>query len=156
MSRLIPGGAIPLFDKLDQRLTAAANETDQVLSADGLEASVARELSRLTNSRSRIPLSEFQDATLTVLDYGIPDTLARSALSERDKTVISAALERAISVFEPRLTQVEVTVLPGAPGKTVARYLIAANLRIAHTVRRINFRIDTGEAASVHPAVEAA
>ena len=156
MSRLIPGGAIPLFDKLDQRLTAAANETDQVLSADGLEASVARELSRLTNSRSRIPLSEFQDATLTVLDYGIPDTLARSALSERDKTVISAALERAISVFEPRLTQVEVTVLPGAPGKTAARYLIAANLRIAHTIRRINFRINTGDAAGAGHAVEAA
>lgn len=155
MSRLIPGGAIPLFDKLDQRLTAAPNETDQVLSADGLEASVARELSRLTNSRSRIPLSEFQDATLTVLDYGIPDTLARSALSERDKTVISEALERAISVFEPRLTHVNVTVLPGVSGKTAARYLIAANLRIAHTVRRINFRIDTGDAAGVHHAVEA-
>ena len=156
MSRLIPGGAIPLFDKLDQRLTAAANETDQVLSADGLEASVARELARLTNSRSRIPLSEFQEARLTVLDYGIPDTLARSALSERDKLVISEALQRAIAVFEPRLTQIEVTVVPGASGKTVARYLISANLRVAHTIRRINFRIDTGDSNGAPTAVEAA
>jgi type VI secretion system protein ImpF len=156
MSRLIPGGAIPLFDKLDQRLTAGANETDQVLSADGLEASVARELARLTNSRSRIPLSEFQEATLTVLDYGIPDTLARSALSERDKSVISEALQRAIAVFEPRLTQIEVTVVPGASGKTVARYMISANLRVAQTVRRINFRIDTADSNGIQSALEAA
>ena len=156
MSFLFPGGALPLFDKLGEHLTVAPNETDQALSADGLEASVARELSRLTNSRSRIPLSDFQEATLTVLDYGIPDTLALSALSERDKALISEALERAITVFEPRLTQVEVTVLPSATGKTVARYVIAANLRIAHTVRRINFRIDTGENTNVHSAAEAA
>jgi type VI secretion system protein ImpF len=156
MSFLFPGGALPLFDKLGEHLTVAPNETDQALSADGLEASVARELSRLTNSRSRIPLSDFQEATLTVLDYGIPDTLALSALSERDKALISEALERAITVFEPRLTQVEVTVLPSATGKTVARYVIAANLRIAHTVRRINFRIDTGENTNVHSASEAA
>ena len=156
MSFLFPGGALPLFDKLGEHLTVAPNESDQALSADGLEASVARELSRLTNSRSRIPLSDFQEATLTVLDYGIPDTLALSALSERDKALISEALERAIKVFEPRLTQVEVTVLPSATGKTVARYMIAANLRIAHTVRRINFRIDTGENTNVHSAAEAA
>jgi type VI secretion system protein ImpF len=156
MSFLFPGGALPLFDKLDEHLTVAPNETDQALSADGLEASVARELSRLTNSRSRIPLSEFQETTLTVLDYGIPDTLALSALSDRDKTVISQALEHAIAAFEPRLTQVEVTVLPGATDKTMARYVIAANLRIAHTVRRINFRIDTGESASVHATSETA
>ena len=156
MSFLFPGGALPLFDKLGEHLTVAPNESDQALSADGLEASVARELSRLTTSRSRIPLAEFQEATLTVLDYGIPDTLALSALSERDKALISEALERAIKVFEPRLTQVEVTVLPSATGKTVARYMIAANLRIAHTVRRINFRIDTGENTNVHSAAEAA
>ena len=154
MSRLIPGGAIPLFDKLDQRPTAASNETDQVLPIEGVEASVARELLRLTNSRSRVTLSDFQDAALTVLDYGIPDYSARSAQSEQDRSLISDAIARAITAFEPRLAEVSVSLVAGSFGKSIARYHISANLRIAQTVRRINFKIDTTDQLQHSHALE--
>jgi len=62
MSFLFPGGPIPLFDKLDQRSATPGHEAGQGLSAEGVEASVERELHRLLNSRSRISLSGFTEA----------------------------------------------------------------------------------------------
>jgi len=144
MSRLIPGGPIPLFDKLDQRFIAASS-TDQVLDFDGVEASVVRELSRLLNSRSPVPLSAYADAKLTVLDYGIPDYGAHSAQSEADRRRVAAAIRRAIEAFEPRLSDVDVALVDGATGKTIALFCITASLQVANTVRRINFTLNTGE-----------
>ncbi|MEO0318844.1 MAG: hypothetical protein RL404_2521 [Pseudomonadota bacterium] len=144
MSRLIPGGPIPLFDKLDQRFDAA-HGTEQVLDIDGVEASVVRELQRLLNSRSPVPLSAYEDAALTVLDYGIPDYGAQSAQSEADRRRVAAAIHRSIAAFEPRLSDVSVSLIEGATGKTIALFCIAATLRVANTVRRINFTLNTGE-----------
>lgn len=145
MSRLIPGGPVPLFDKLDQRLDGAGEDTDQVLSIEGVEASVARELRRLLNSRSPVPLSKFPQAGLTVLDYGIPDYSAHSAQNEADRRRVAAAIQRAVEAFEPRLTDVRVTLVDNATGKTIALFKIDASLRVAETVRRINFTLATGE-----------
>ncbi len=144
MSRIIPGGPIPLFDKLDQRATAW-DQANQVLDIDGVEASVVRELTRLLNSRSRIPLSDFTDAGLTVLDYGIPDYGAHSAQSEADRRRVAAAIRRAIEAFEPRLSDVDVSLVDGATGKTIALFCIDASLQVANTIRRINFTLNTGE-----------
>ena len=144
MSRLIPGGPIPLFDKLDQRAIGPI-QTEQVLDIDGVEASVVRELGRLLNSRSRVPLSVFTDTELTVLDYGIPDYGARSAQSEADRRRVATAIRHAIEAFEPRLSEVDVALVDGATGKTIALFCIEASLRVAHTVRRIHFTLNTGE-----------
>ncbi len=144
MSRLIPGGPIPLFDKLDQR-ASIIDQADQVLDADGVEASVVRELRRLLNSRSRIPLSAYVDTELTVLDYGIPDYGAHCAQSEADRRHVAAAIRHAIEAFEPRLSDVDVSLMDGATGKTIALFCIEATLQVAHTVRRINFTLNTGE-----------
>lgn len=144
MSRLIPGGAIPLFDKLDQCTPDAAGHVD-TLSVAGVEASVLRELRRLLNSRSRLTLDDFLDAPLTVLDYGIPDYSARSAQSEADRSLIAAAIVRAVEAFEPRVADIEVKLVNGSSGKTIALFAIAASIRVAQTVRRINFTLATGE-----------
>ena len=141
MSVLVPGGPIPLFDKLDQRTAPPGHESGQGLSADGVEASVERELHRLLNSRSRISLTEFTDAGLTVLDYGIPDYTALSARSENDRSRIARAIERAISYFEPRLSHTVVTPLGAANGITIALFQIDADLAIAQTVRRVRFTL---------------
>jgi type VI secretion system protein ImpF len=155
MSRLIPGGAIPLFDKLDQR-TADADNTGDALSVAGVEASVLRELRHLLNSRSRLPLESFLTAPLTVLDYGIPDYSARSAQSEADRQLIAAAIVRAVETFEPRVADVDVTLVDGSSGKSIALYRIAASIRVAQTVRRINFTLETGEYLAPERSAEAA
>ena len=143
MSFLFPGGSIPLFDKLDQRAAPTGHEAGQGLSADGVEASVERELHRLLNSRSRISLSEFAEANLTVCDYGIPDYTALSARSEPDRIQIAAAIEYAINHFEPRLHNVTVTPLGAANGITIALFQIDGDLQIANTVRRVRFTLLT-------------
>lgn len=155
MSRLIPGGAIPLFDKLDQRAADAEGQGD-TLSVAGVEASVLRELRRLLNSRSRLTLDDFLDASLTVLDYGIPDYSARSAQSEADRRLIAAAIVRAVEAFEPRVADIEVTLVNGSSGKTIALFAIAASIRVAQTVRRINFTLATGEYLAPEGNAEAA
>ncbi len=155
MSRLIPGGAIPLFDKLDQHAADGGQSVD-ALSVDGVEASVLRELRLLLNSRSRLPIGEFMEAPLTVLDYGIPDYSACSAQSEADRRLIASAIERAIAAFEPRAAEVEVSLVEGSSGKTIALFYIAASIRVAQTVRRINFTLDTGEYLAPARTTEAA
>jgi type VI secretion system protein ImpF len=155
MSRLIPGGAIPLFDKLDQR-AADADAQGDALSVAGVEASVLRELRRLLNSRSRLTLDDFLAASLTVLDYGIPDYSARSAQSEADRRLIAAAIMRAIEVFEPRVADIDVKLVNGSSGKTIALFAIAASIRVAQTVRRINFTLATGEYLAPEGSAEAA
>lgn len=155
MSFLFPGGPIPLFDKLDQRAAPTGYEAGQGLSADGVEASVERELHRLLNSRSRISLSAFTEESLTVCDYGIPDYTALSARSEPDRIQIAAAIEHAIQHFEPRLQNVTVTPLGAANGITIALFQIDGDLPIANTVRRVRFTLVT-ETPSAEKAPSAA
>ncbi len=141
MSFLLPGGPIPLFDKLDQRAAPTGHEAGQGLSADGVEASVECELQRLLNSRSRIGLSGFTQANLTVCDYGIPDYTALSARSESDRVQIAAAIAYAIQHFEPRLHNVTVTPWGAANGITIALFQIDGDLPVANTVRRVRFTL---------------
>ena len=145
MSRLLPGGPIPLFDKLSQTAIDPDGGLGHMLSASGVEDSVARELARLTNSRSRLTIDAFFDAELSVLDYGIPDYSARSAQSEADRRMIQQAIAKAITVFEPRLTDVEVALVQNPMGKFIAHYAISGNLRIEKTSRRISFNIAADE-----------
>lgn len=163
MSRLIPGGAIPLFDKLEQRATGTdlpdatgADARSDALSIAGVEASVLRELRRLLNSRSRLTLEQFLASPLTVLDYGIPDYSARSVQSEADRTLIAAAIVRAVEAFEPRVADIDVRLVDSSAGKTIALYQIAASIRVAQTVRRINFTLATGEYLAPVPDAELA
>lgn len=154
MSFLFPGGPIPLFDKLDQRAAPPGHESGQGLSADGVEASVERELHRLLNSRSRISLSDFAQAELTVLDYGIPDYTALSARSDTDLTRIARAIELAIQRFEPRLGKPVVTPIGAANGITIALFEIDADLKIANTVRRVRFTLAAETARTLQPGAE--
>lgn len=151
MARLLAGGVIPLFDKLSQTDNADDGRRSHVFTRHAAEQSVIRELGRLTNARSRLTLDEFSAAELTVLDYGIPDYSARSPQSEADRMLIQEAVTKAISVFEPRLSAVEVALLQNPAGKTIARYAIAGNLRIDNISQRINFEIALDASAPTSP-----
>ena len=59
--------------------------------------------------------------------------------------MIQQAIVKAITVFEPRLTDVEVALLQNPLGKFIAQYAISGNLRIAKTSRRISFNIAADE-----------
>ncbi len=160
MSFLSPGGAVPLFDKLAQSPDTALPAAGSVLSIDGVEASVAAELGRLLASRSRIPLSMFTDASLTVLDYGIPDYAGCHLDSDEDCSLLKAAIRHAIEAFEPRLTDTEIYLRGSPTGKSIGAIGIAANLRVSQAVRRVSFTLatdaTTSPASTAHAIAEAA
>lgn len=92
----------PLFDRLAG--------SPRALGRAGLRASLVRELGRLLNTRSPLPAGRYLAEPLTVLDYGLPDLLAFSPANPDDHRLVEAVVARAVLAFEPRLSEVRVTV----------------------------------------------
>lgn len=104
----------PLFDRLVDLHPRAPGEPRpfRTLDGKGLLESVRRELERLLNTRSSLPVDRLEELPeLTVLDYGIPDLSAFSAGSPEDHVRLAAVVARAVAAFEPRLTHPRVEVL---------------------------------------------
>src|SRR4051812_39205995 len=100
MSELIRGSSVPLFDRLAFSESAGGAGVT-LLSPEDLEASIARELSRLFNTRSRVPASRMAESTGTSIDYGIPDISSLSPRRDDDRELMEKALAMAITFFEP-------------------------------------------------------
>lgn len=104
----------PLFDRLTDLDPGSAGELRPMRTLDrtGLRESIRRELGRLLNTRSSIPVDQLaQRPELTVLEYGIPDLSAYSAGNDGDQRLLAGVVARAVSAFEPRLRDVRVAVV---------------------------------------------
>jgi type VI secretion system protein ImpF len=145
MPAIVSGSPMPLFDRL------AASGEAQLHGADALRASIARELTRLLNTRSHLTLDEFAESDGTVIDYGVPDFSDRSLHSGPDRDAITAAIGRAISLFEPRLVNVDVAF--GFPAAHTQRALltISAQMRADESFTHVAFEL----AANGHTLVAA-
>lgn len=136
---------MPLFDRL------AASGEAQLPGADALRASIARELTRLLNARSRLTFEEFYECDLSVIDYGVPDFSDRSLHSGPDRDAIAAAIWRAISLFEPRLVNVDVAFALPAAHTQRAILTISAQMRAGQSITHVAFEL----AANSHTLVAA-
>ncbi len=99
----------PLFDRLVDLDPRSPGEPRPLRTLDraGLRESVRRELERLLNTRSSLPVDRLEERPdLTVLEYGIPDFSAFSAGRPEDQQRMARILARAIAAFEPRLHEV--------------------------------------------------
>lgn len=105
MSVIVTGSPMPLFERLSARADGAATH---LLQGEPLRRSVARELARLLNTRSRLTEAQFLASDGTVIDYGVPDFSFRSFQSVPDCDAIAALVAHAIALFEPRLRRVRV------------------------------------------------
>jgi type VI secretion system protein ImpF len=104
----------PLFDRLVDREPHVPAEPRPLRTLDpqGLRESVRRELERMLNTRSSLPVDRLAERPeLTVLEYGIPDLSAFSAGNDEDEVRLAAIVARAVAAFEPRLRQVKVAVI---------------------------------------------
>lgn len=104
----------PLFDRLVEksRDSEEPRPLRTPLNREGLLESVRRELERLLNTRSSLPVDRLEEREeLTVLEYGIPDLSAFSSGKPEDQVRLAAAVARAVSAFEPRLRAPRVSVL---------------------------------------------
>ncbi len=96
-----------LLDRLTDNHPENSQETreQRVLSLRQLRQSVLRDLSWLLNTTafdSMVDLSEFPDASHSVLNYGTP-TLSGLTLSNLDAQRIQTKVKQAIADFEPRI-----------------------------------------------------
>lgn len=103
---------VPLFDRL---VDEHPDQPDlprplRTLDRAGLLESVRRELERLLSSRSPLPAHRLAGRELTVIDYGLPDLADFAAADPEDHRRLAALVERTVTAFEPRLTEVRVRV----------------------------------------------
>ena len=98
-----------------------------------LTQAVARDLEALLNTRQEaleeLP-PEFAEVGHSLRTYGLPDFTALSLTNPQDRQRIRRALEQAVTVFEPRLDRVRVTVETPQQYEQVLRFRVEALLRM--------------------------
>ena len=86
----------------------------------------------LLNSRryaSEIP-REFQHVASSMMSYGLPDLISFSIHSSTQQEELRRTIERTIELFEPRLTNVKVSLVEINMDQLSARYRISARIAI--------------------------
>jgi type VI secretion system lysozyme-like protein len=132
----------PLFDRLVDREPRVPAEPQPLRTLDprGLRESVRRELERMLNTRSSLPVDRLvAREELTVLDYGIPDLSAFSAGDADDQRLLAGIVARAVTAFEPRLRQVRVAFEGLADGQRTLRLRIDGELVAGEVAEPVSF-----------------
>lgn len=119
-----------------------------------MKQSVRRDLEWLLNARqssSVIRNAEHADGSSSttspvahelqssLIFYGLPDFSSASTLSVTDQRRISRAIESAVAKFEPRLSDVVVTLLPMREIERALRFRIDARLRVEPAPEPVTF-----------------
>src|SRR5271165_6555243 len=128
------GVAMSLLDRLidlepDSKREAHSNPWDE---ERDLKDSLCRDLTAVLNTRRAeedFPAS-YEEATNSLLSFGVADFTAHDLKGGADQERLRLSMERAIRRFEPRLTDVTVTMEPPDPLRPVLQFQIAAMLRI--------------------------
>ena len=107
------------------------------------KAGVQRDLEWLLNTR-RTPLpapDEFEELRNSLFHYGMPDITSLSRDSGESRTRLRAQVEEALALFEPRLSNVQVTVLEieGEAHRRELRFIVEATLRLDPTPEQVVF-----------------
>lgn len=80
-------------------------------SSRALRESVRQEVSRLLNTRSGRFRPDTNGGMRTVLDYGVPDYTAFYPLNQENQQRLKQTLVQTLTVFEPRLRRVTVSMM---------------------------------------------
>lgn len=106
-----------------------------------LKAALKRDLEWLLNTRRTIqeaPASA-RELERSLYHYGLPDFTGFSLRSVRDQQRITKLIESVVSLFEPRLANVRVTMEPLPENARRLRFLIEGWLRIDPAPERVSF-----------------
>jgi type VI secretion system protein ImpF len=147
-SELVRGSSVPLFDRLASR-EAPGGIGAFLLLPHEVEASIARELARLFNTRSRIAMSELERSSGTVVDYGIPDFSSLSPRRGEDREALERALAQSVAHYEPRLADVRVKVEAVPERGDVAAVTVSGNVTIGVETRRVSFALNLNPSQDV-------
>ena len=139
--RPIPGGRALLFDRLVDLEPASSQESPpfRVLDRQALEESVRREVARALNTRCPRPERLQEEGERTVLNYGAPDFSFLAAASTTDRERLAGDLAQAVAAYEPRLSQVRVTLDPVEGNPTALAGRIEALLAVGMVREAVAF-----------------
>lgn len=138
MPEIVRGITSPLFERL------ALQQVDGeggMSSISGIQASIARDLFRLLNSRSKKNLEEYLTDELSVVDFGIPDVGVLGALSGSDIEKLEKVVNIAVNRFEPRLHEVQAKVRSSVKGSHHLEVQLRAAVLLHTEQRRVDFQL---------------
>jgi type VI secretion system protein ImpF len=98
-----------------------------------LKQSVSRDIEALLNTRRELLTdlpTEYRELQRSLLTYGLPDFTTRSLQNQADRKTIRREIEHSLSVFEPRLRAVKVTIEDPKKFEQALYFRIDAFLRI--------------------------
>lgn len=142
MNQLPPTSLIPLFDRLNGEPGESGDGS--TLDAHGLQQSLQLDLTRLFNVRNALTIDQFLTESYyvaTSLNYGLPDTLGLSPQSLNDLMCWELVIARAIALYEPRLSRVQVKVTPDRASPMVARVTIGAVVALGRQLCQVRFNV---------------
>lgn len=103
-----------------------------------LRVSVLREVRWLLNTRCPLPESQLEDPRSTI-DYGIPDLSGFSPADPEHQHRLARIVSRSIAAFEPRLQQVQATVVGPVDMERSLRLQISAILVVESVREPLSF-----------------
>ncbi|MEW6209057.1 MAG: type VI secretion system baseplate subunit TssE [Acidobacteriota bacterium] len=106
-----------------------------------LKQSIKRDLEWLLNSRqvaTELP-PDLEELNRSLAAYGLADFTQLNVKTQADQNRLRRAIENAISLFEPRLEDVIVTLMPAERLQTSVRFRIDARLRIEPAPEPVTF-----------------
>jgi type VI secretion system protein ImpF len=126
---------LPLLTRLCETEARAGGDSPFVSSSDALEAlrvAVRQDLEALLNARRRRrPLPDhLKELQTSLLNYGIPDPISGTYSVPHLRDELVREIERTLQRFEPRLTEVQVTLAHDQDDATnLMRMRVSAVLR---------------------------
>jgi type VI secretion system protein ImpF len=155
----VAASRVLLFDRLIDEDPEQSKEPHpfRVYSREQLVVSIARELSRLLNTRCPLPRGE-SGIERTVLDYGLRDFSSMFAVSPTDRNTLAQEIAATIEAFEPRLKDVSITWVEVTTGKQQQLSAsIQGKMQLGTLMEPVSFpillHISTGEAEILPPSV---
>jgi type VI secretion system protein ImpF len=134
---------IPLLDRVTDR--DPRNQQEAMLtraqSVRVLKEALRRDLEWLLNTRRIMDESVDPKAELThsLYNYGIPDVSHYALRSTRDQSRLGWILENTVAVFEPRLKNAKVYMVPVEEGSMQVKFRVDGMLMMDPAPERISF-----------------
>jgi len=133
-----------VVDRLIDRepLLASEPSMSRPQSVRNLKAALRRDLEWLLNTRRNPEAAgeSLQELSASLYNYGLPDFSAYSLNSPRDRSQLLSELENCVAIFEPRLKQVQVTLVE-APSSAlrILHFQIEGMLQMDPSPEQVSF-----------------
>lgn len=117
-------------------------EPFRILDPAGVIESIRRDLERLLNTRTRTGFSAASASAGTAIHYGLPDFAHISPSDIQQCEALAASIAKIIEAFEPRLSQVRVTLQSSAADPGVLTGSIEGKVPVNLVPEPVSFALE--------------